>query len=138
MKRLAIVVAAVAACGGSDNGGSPADYYTIPLTTANQEFWSPKVTVGGQTFVMDLDTGSTTTAIAGTTCSTCTNVSPEYMPSSTAMDQSKTAESEYADGTGWQGEIYQDTMMVGSGTPEATLDIVDISTQVVNGGQSGF
>jgi Eukaryotic aspartyl protease len=137
MKRLAIVVLAVAACGGSD-GGSPADYYTIPLTTANQEFWSPKVTIGGQTFAMDLDTGSTTTAIAGTTCSTCTNVSPEYMPGSTAMDEGKTAESEYADGTGWQGEVYQDTIMVGSDTPEATFALVDISTQVVNGGQSGF
>ncbi len=137
MKCLTLVVLAIAACGG--DGGSPAaDYYAIPLTTANQEFWSPKMTIGSQTFVMDLDTGSTTTAIAGTSCSTCTNVSPEYMPGSTSMDEMKTAESEYADTTGWQGEIYQDTMMVGRNTPEATLAIVDIQTQVVNGGQSGF
>src|ERR1700733_7703943 len=138
MKCLTFVVLAIAACGGGDGGSSATDYYTVPLTTSNQEFWSPTMTVGGQTFVMDLDTGSTTTAVAGTTCSTCTNVSPEYMPSSTAMDDMKTAESEYADGTGWQGEIYQDTIMIGSDTPKATLAIVDISTQVVGGGQAGF
>jgi hypothetical protein len=141
MIRTSCLVAftlALAACGGGNGGSSAPDYYTIPLTTEDQEFWSPKMTVGGQTFVMDLDTGSTTTAIAGTNCSTCTNVSPEYMPGSTAMDEMKTAESEYADGTGWQGEVYQDTVMVGSDTPEATFALVDISTQVVGGGQSGF
>ncbi|HEX4452499.1 MAG TPA: pepsin-like aspartic protease [Kofleriaceae bacterium] len=138
IRTSCLVALALAACGGSDGGSAAADYYAIPLTTTSQEFWSPKMTIGGQTFVMDLDTGSTTTAVAGTSCSTCTNVSPEYMPSSSSMDEMKTAESEYADTTGWQGEIYQDTIMVGSNTPEATLAIVDIQTQVVDGGQSGF
>jgi Eukaryotic aspartyl protease len=137
MKRLSLlIVLGVTACGSS--GPSKPSYFAIPLTTPDQTFWSPTITNGGQSFVMDLDTGSTTTAIAGTSCTTCTNVSPEYTPGSMAVDQHMTATTEYADGTGWMGEIYQDTINLGSGSPDATFNLVDISTQVVSGGESGF
>ncbi|HEY3802692.1 MAG TPA: pepsin-like aspartic protease [Kofleriaceae bacterium] len=136
MKRLSLLtLLAVAACG---SGNDKPSFYAISLTTPDESFWSPTIQVGGQSFVMDLDTGSTTTAIAGTSCSTCSNVTPEYMPGSMAVDEKQTATTEYADGTGWMGEIYQDTINLGSGSPNAMFNLVDISTQVVSGGVEGF
>jgi hypothetical protein len=138
MTRFSTLVLVLAACGGGGGGDQP-PFFAIPLTTPNQSFWSPTLHVGGQAFVMDLDTGSTSTAIAGTGCSDCTNVSPLYMPSSSASDQKNTAATEYADGTGWMGEIYSDSIGLGSGSPNVSVDIVDISTQVVGSmGMAGF
>ncbi|HEY1817873.1 MAG TPA: pepsin-like aspartic protease [Kofleriaceae bacterium] len=136
MTRLLLLpLLAVAACG---SGNDKPSFYAISLTTPDNTFWAPTIHVGGQSFVMDLDTGSTTTAIAGTACTTCSNVSPEYMPGSKAVDQNESASTEYADGTGWMGEIYEDTINLGSGSPDAMFNLVDISTQVVSGGIEGF
>ena len=127
------------ACGGGGGGGDEPPFYALPLTTTQQAFWSPTMYVGSQAFVMDLDTGSTSTAIAGVGCSDCDNVSPLYMPGSSAKDQSNSAFTEYADGTGWMGEIYSDSIGLGSGSPNVDVNIVDISTQVVGSmGMSGF
>jgi hypothetical protein len=132
--------------GSNTNGGSGAPF-AIPLTDPDGPvfFYAPMLTVGGVQFAMDLDTGSTTTAIAGSGCTDCSGsdytMSPEYSPSSTATDQHMTADTGYADGTGWYGEIYQDTIGLGNGSPTATLNIVDISTQVdpeVMGAMAGF
>jgi hypothetical protein len=139
MRSTVLALLVVAACGGGGGGDDKSSFYAIALTTPDESFWAPTIHVGSQSFVMDLDTGSTSTAIAGSGCSTCQNVSPEYVPAGSAMDQQKTATTEYADGTGWMGEIYEDTLGLGSGSPDATFNIVDISTQVVGSqGMAGF
>jgi len=133
--------------GGSGSGSNPSgsEPFVIPLTTPDGpiEFYAPLLTVNGVKFAMDLDTGSTTTALAGSACSDCSGsgftLSPLYTPGPMAVDQGSNGESEYADGTGWAGEIYKDTISLGDGSPSATLNIVDISTQVVpDGGMTGF
>jgi Eukaryotic aspartyl protease len=155
MIRFSVLVSfmVLVACGGSsNNGGTDAGkgsgsgsgnqngVYTIPLTAPDGpvEFYAPMLTVGGVQFAMDLDTGSTTTAIAGSACSDCSmtpgvpayTISPLYTPGSDATDEKMTADSEYADGTGWYGEVWKDTVSLENGTPSATFNIVDISTQI--------
>lgn len=105
------------------------DYITVPMTTPDGTFWGPKVTIGGQQFVMDLDTGSTTIGVAGATCTQCTGVSPLYTPGATATDAMHTASTQYADNTGWSGKVYTDSIGFGQGDANITLAFVDITTQ---------
>src|SRR5690348_3727149 len=116
-----LLVALLAACGGSSNNGQPdggtnpdapgtsgdgsmgnpdsgpppQGVYAIPLGTptgADQgAFYTAPFTAAGATFQLDLDSGSTTTGVAGMTCTTCTGLSPLYTPGSGATDTHKTA-----------------------------------------------
>jgi aspartyl protease len=149
MFRRALLVMC-AACGSSgdhhnmgspDAAGSAADaaapdapvsadgVYAIPLTTPDESFWGPQVTIGGQAFMMDLDTGSTTIGVAGATCSQCTGVTPLYAPGTTAVDEHKTASTQYADNSGWSGEIYKDAVGLGQGSPSVPVDVVAMTRQ---------
>jgi hypothetical protein len=116
----------LAACGGDQ-------VYAIPLTTPTGEdqgsFYMANMTIEHTTFALDLDTGSTITAIAGSGCSTCTGMSPLYTPGSSAMDTGMMGSETYADMSGWSGEIYADTVGLENGTPNVSLDFVDIMMQ---------
>jgi hypothetical protein len=71
------------------------------------------VTIGGQTFTLSMDTGSSTLAVAAQGCSGCTGVSPLYAPSTNATDLHETVSSEYGTGNnGWSGEGYSDIVRV--------------------------
>lgn len=112
---------------GSSSGSSG---YAIPLSApdgADLEYVA-QGTVGGQSFVLSIDTGSTTLAVAGTGCSGCTGVSPVYTPSSSAMATGQTGQSEYDDGSGWSGPIYGDSVGLGNGSPSVSLDLVEITS----------
>ncbi len=101
-------------------GACPGNIITVPVTIG-----------GDQTFNMVLDTGSTTTAVAGSACTAC-GVSPEYTPDSTATDTDKTAEQEYGtdqqNSSGWSGEIYRDTITLGN-EPGTPVNFVEITEQ---------
>jgi hypothetical protein len=105
----------------------------IPMTSPDGSFWGPMFTMGSQSFLMDLDTGSTTTAVAGKTCTTCSSVgvTPLYMPGTTAMDQHNTVSTSYSDGSGWAGEIYVDTVGF-TGTPSIPLAFGDIVNNMMD------
>ena len=159
MTRFSILFAmgAIAGCGGSDNNststttvdaptGTTPDAPTtvtpdgsvtptswpalavIPLTSPDGSFWGPMTRVGSQTFLMDLDTGSTTIGVAGATCTTC-GVTPLYTPGATAMDQGKTTGTQYADGSGWNGEIFTDNVNLGGNTPDVPLALGSMTKQ---------
>jgi hypothetical protein len=98
----------------------------IPLTTTDDTFWGPMLKVGDQSFLVQVDTGSATTAIAGSSCSSC-DVSPLYTPSSSAKDDKLTAMAVYGDMSGWEGEIYTDKVNLGGGTPDVSFAIGDIT-----------
>jgi hypothetical protein len=107
--------------------------YAIPLTSPTGvdqgSLYSPTLTASGRQFLLDLDTGSSVTGIAGTACTTCSGVSPLYMPGSSATGTGHTDQAAYADGSGWSGEIYSDTVGLAHGTPTVSLDLVDIKSQ---------
>ncbi len=149
MTRVTILITVLAACGGSgnskkpDGGAGSADapmadaapmwpgVVAIPLTTPDGSFWGPQLSIGGQMFMMDLDTGSTTTGVAGSACTSCSSVgvSPLYTPGQYAVDTHKTASTAYADGSMWSGEIYTDANGLAHGVPDVQLAIVDIKSQ---------
>jgi hypothetical protein len=147
-----LIILTAAACGGSsgdDSGGGgggvdaglTSGTHVVPLSTpTGQEqgsFYSPTMTASGGMFLLDLDTGSTVTGITGA-CSTCGGLSPVYTPGSSAMDTGRPDSAEYADGTGWSGEIYSDSVGLPGGTPDVTLKLVDINTQMSQGGFGFF
>jgi hypothetical protein len=115
--------------GGNDGAATQANLYSIPLTTTSDAFfYEAELTIGDQTFAMDVDTGSTTIGVAATTCRSCTGITPEYSPT-TGVSQGKTAMTMYEDGSGWSGTIYRDTVSLEHGTPSETLDFVSITSQ---------
>ncbi len=82
------------------------------------------------TYLLDLDTGSTDTGTAGHDCgSQCAGLSPLYTPGADAADQHGQVSAQYADNSGWSGEVYSDKMTLGAGSPSFTADIIDIQMQ---------
>ena len=70
--------------------------------------YGAQITIGdGQTFSLDVDTGSTTLGVAGATCNELM-VTPEWTPDATAVDQGQTTMAEYGDQSTWTGETYSD------------------------------
>lgn len=114
--------------------GADGGVLTVKLSGCSAFSYQAPVAVGSQSFDLVLDTGSTTLAVASTSCTDCTGISPEYKPAETAVDDHATASSIYGSGAdtgpGWTGEIYQDTASVG-GTHAATttMRLVAIDTQ---------
>ena len=121
---------------GSGPGSSvlPAGVYAIPLSTPSNDdqgfFYMPGLTVAGSTFLLDLDTGSTDTGIAGAACTTCTSegISPLYTPSASAVKGGKVSIT-YADNSGWSGTAYTDSETLGAGSPTFTADVVDMTKE---------
>ncbi len=147
MTRARLVIAGIllsaAACGNSSNGSpdgltvdAKPDAFelgveAIPLTTPDGSYYNVSLMMGAGTFALDLDTGSTSVGVAGSTCTGC-GVTPLYNASS-GTDLHKTASTEYDDGTGWSGEIYSDSVSLGHETPSVKIAFVDITAQ-----QNGF
>ena len=126
---------AVADSTTADSGNSleveaSSSFATIPLGTTDDSFvYEVGATIGNQTFEMDLDTGSTTVAVAAASCGACLGISPLYTPSSTATNEEKTASTQYEDQSAWSGEIYQDTVGLEYGTPDVSLKLAAITEQ---------
>ena len=111
------------------NGFEPLGY-AIPLASPDgaDYLYTAQVTIGDQVFAMDIDTGSTTLAVAGTSCTTgCTGVSPLYTPSASATPTGNTSSAMYADGSGWQGLVFSDTVGLGNGSPTVSPDLAEIT-----------
>src|SRR5580704_6561379 len=76
MSRCRLVAAAVtAACGCGTSAHEPP--VSVELMGFDGFAYSAPLTLGGQPFQVQIDTGSTTTAVAASACTTC-GVSPEY------------------------------------------------------------
>ncbi|MHB8416922.1 MAG: pepsin-like aspartic protease [Myxococcales bacterium] len=109
---------------GSASGGGP--YVTVPLNGCPMLGYNAPVTVGGtQTFQMTIDTGSTDTAVALSTCSSC-GVSPEFSPGSVCSNQQVSAQ--YGTGS-WNGNVCSTTVQVGAELPAVSIDFAGITTQ---------
>jgi hypothetical protein len=104
-------------------------FTAVPLVGCTPSEYTATTTVGGsQTFQFIVDTGSTTLGVASTMCPTCA-VSPEYTPGASAVDEHKTASSQYGSGS-WSGEVYEDSVSVGSSrTSSDTFVAIDTQSQ---------
>jgi hypothetical protein len=115
--------------GGSDGGASQPDaapYNAIQLSACAPTVYTASVSVGGQAFDMLVDTGSTTLGVAGSACTTC-NVTPKYMPGSSAVDKGTQVTSQYGSGS-WTGEVIQDDVVIG-GQPSTSVTFASITKQ---------
>lgn len=105
----------------------------IPLSSFNELFWGTTLSIGTQSFFVDIDTGSATTAVAGASCTSCASagVLPLYKPGASAMDQRQTASAVYLGMDGWSGEVFTDKVSLGQGTPELPLAFAAITDDVM-------
>lgn len=113
---------------GGETGGGPVEGVAVPLTSLDGLAYTVDLTLGGQTFAAIIDTGSTTTAVAGEECSACRRVSPLYTAGESALDLGKSASSTYGDGSQWSGAIYEDAASL-STLPPVALDFAAIDDQ---------
>src|SRR6185312_5194407 len=134
MVRRWLVVVLLGACGSDAPDVPKLDW---PSSTAialvhQPGFYTANVQVGSQAFAMLVDTGSTTTAVAGASCSECAGtVSPLYTPGPSAKDTGDQATATYADSTTWSGEIYTDEVGLGSGSPAVPLALAAIDSELL-------
>jgi alpha-tubulin suppressor-like RCC1 family protein len=106
-------------------------YVTVPLTGCPFIGYNAPVTVGGQSFQLVIDTGSTDTAVALSTCTNC-GVSPEYSPASGTC--SGTVSDTYGisvsgSATSWSGENCSALVAVGKELPAVTIQFGGIANQ---------
>jgi hypothetical protein len=102
-------------------------YVTVPLTGCAFIGYQAEVKIAGsQTFLLSIDTGSTDTAVAASSCSDC-GVSPVYMPSAGA-DTGMNTSTQYGSGS-WNAEVYSDTVQVGGEVPAVRMDFAGITEQ---------
>ncbi len=140
--------------GGNSNGGGPDAARTpdaapdaapapggvtaIPLSSPDGTFYTAQTTIGAQAFAMVVDTGSSTAAVAASTCTGCA-VNPRYMPGASATDMHMTANAQYGSGS-WSGEIYKDKLGLGVGTPAVSVALASINSEMTffDGNQNAF
>ena len=118
---------------GPDASTMASGVYAIPLATPTGQdlgmLYTASFTASGGTFQLDLDSGSTTTGVAAASCSQCSGLSPLYQPGTGATDEHQTASTAYADGSRWSGEIFDDMVNLGAGSPDVPVKIVSITSQ---------
>ncbi|MGE5183903.1 MAG: pepsin-like aspartic protease [Acidobacteriota bacterium] len=146
--RLALATALVAAC-GSDNPKTGVDaavdappdaaslgVFALPLGTPSGNdqgaLYTATLTASGSSFLLDVDTGSTVTGLAGSSCTQCSGMSPLYLPGTGATDTGQQDSASYADGSGWMGEIFSDMVGLAHGSPDVKLSFVEITSQSTN------
>lgn len=119
-------VAHDAAAEGAVESGA-AGVVAVALSSCVPTVYTLPGTIGAsQTFQLVLDTGSTSLGVAATGCS-CGGVSPVYTPSSSAVDQKQMTSSQFGSGS-WSGEIYEDSVSLGS-SPTAPTKLVAIGSE---------
>lgn len=105
-----------------------------PLTGCTGSDYAVPVTFGSsQSFAMLVDSGSTTTAVASSSCSSCNSRSPEWSSDATTTSTGQSASSVYVDNSGWEGSIYRDLLQIGSGSnftgPQVSVRFAAITSQ---------
>jgi cathepsin D len=112
---------------GDETRAQPAPF-AVPLSACVPATYTASVTIGGsQAFELMLDTGSASLGVASASCMSCGGVKPTYTPGATAVDQHRTATSQFGTGK-WSGEVYRDSVAPTSSTG-APVRLVAIDSQ---------
>ncbi len=105
---------------------------SLALTGCVPSDYVAPMMVGGTEFQLLIDSGSSSTALAASSCSACSALSPLY-DLSHGTSTNLTASTQYGDNSGWQGTIYSDTVAASVGTtaltPPVTVNIVAITQE---------
>jgi hypothetical protein len=130
IKHALFALGSIAACTSSpqspQNDGPPPP--AIPLQTAQREAYTVAVNVGGQTLHALVDSGSSTLAFAGATCTDCPSLAQVYTPGATATDLGSEIEAAYGVGD-WMGELYRDTVGLAGDTSSFPMKLGYIESQ---------
>ena len=113
------------------DGGSvlPSGVVAVPLESAGGFAYMAPLALGSAgTFQTQVDTGSTSAAVAAASCTTCASAGVTPLYAATGTDEHHTASTEYADGSMWSGEVYRDQATV-AGSPGVALDFASITSQ---------
>ena len=89
---------------------------TTPLSGCPFADFTIPVIIGRTSFDLIVDTGSSTLAVAGATCTTCTGVSPKWQVSASSVATTFTGMGAYGDGSGWSGKVWSERVGLGNGT----------------------
>ncbi|HEX4449852.1 MAG TPA: pepsin-like aspartic protease [Kofleriaceae bacterium] len=127
LNQACAIAVLLAGCGGG-GGDDSSSSVGFPLVSVEGITYTTNITIGGsQKFDVVLDTGSTTLAVAGSTCSNC-GVTPAYSPGSSAADQHSTSSALYGDQSMWQAENFSDTVEI-TGDSSLTMRFASITSQ---------
>nr|HEX4318138.1 pepsin-like aspartic protease [Kofleriaceae bacterium] len=114
---LCVLAACTVGDGGPLDPPRPGDsvdgVVDVPLTGDDGYVYTAQLEIAQQAFQVQLDTGSTTLALAGPACPTC-SVSPVYMPGASATDDHQMASTTYGDQSSWVGEVFDDDVALGA------------------------
>lgn len=104
---------------------SAKDAHVVPLSGCVNVVFHTAITIGTQSFSVLVDTGSSTTAIAGSSCTTCGGADPVYIPGPTAQNQHRVVTAVYGSGS-WTGGTYSDEVsFAGFSTTRLIFGVVD-------------
>ena len=136
MRARLLALVLLAACGTDSTPGGPGAPGPLPgygyhvqlaslfAFTYTAGFYTGD---GQQPFAMIIDTGSTSTGVAGAQCTTC-GISPLYTPGADATNDHMMASTQYADGSAWSGNIFKDHTSLFQ-VPAVDIDLVAITSQ---------
>lgn len=102
-----------------------------PMSGCPMDVFYVTATVGGQTVNLLVDTGSTTLAVADTTCGSSCNTNHVYNPANSpfSVNTQQSTSGWYGSGNvGWTGTIYQDYVQIAS-VPLTQMKFVGIDHQ---------
>lgn len=104
------------------------DTHVVPLSGCVSVVFHAPITIGTQSFSMLVDTGSSTTAVAGASCATCGGSDPTYVPGAAAQNQHQVVTAVYGSGS-WTGGTYSDEVsFAGFATTRLIFGVVDSSS----------
>lgn len=111
--------------GGGVDAGKPLE---LDLTGCPQSGYKAPFSVGGSSFALTVDTGSSDVGVISASCANCGSITPVYTPGSSATDEHDTDGISYSSGQSWTGEVYSDTFSPGASLAPQTK-LVAISSQ---------
>jgi hypothetical protein len=83
------------------------------------------VRINTTSFQLLLDTGSSTLAVAGASCSNCQGVTPLWRPSpGSSINQSRKAISIYGDGSSWSADVWSDRVSLLSSSVNMRIAVI--------------
>jgi hypothetical protein len=99
----------------------------IPLTGDPFDGYVALATIGTQTFHLLVDGGSADLAVAGSTCTTCTGITPTYQPGATATNLNVATDEFFASEASWHGAAFHDHVALG--VSSIAVDFSEITSQ---------